>query len=136
MDEVKQVIVVRKDLNMRKSKLAAQVAHASTKYILDRFKKVIKPYTIETEIWNLTISQSDPLYKWLNNSFTKIIVYVNSEEELFQVKQLAEKEGLHVSLIQDSEVTEFNSVSTYTCIAIGPDFSSKIDQVTKDLPLL
>ena len=34
--EPKQVIVVRKDLNMRKGKMCAQVAHASMKVLLDR----------------------------------------------------------------------------------------------------
>jgi hypothetical protein len=32
---IKQVIVVRRDLNMRKGKLAAQVAHASMKFLID-----------------------------------------------------------------------------------------------------
>lgn len=36
---IKQVIVVRKDLNMRKGKLAAQVAHASMKVFFDRMTK-------------------------------------------------------------------------------------------------
>ena len=35
MNAVKQVIVVRRDLNMRKGKLAAQVAHASMKFLID-----------------------------------------------------------------------------------------------------
>ena len=33
--DIKQVIVVRKDLNMRKGKIATQVAHASMKVLLD-----------------------------------------------------------------------------------------------------
>ena len=33
---IKQVIIVRKDLNMRKGKIAAQVAHAAMKVILDK----------------------------------------------------------------------------------------------------
>jgi peptidyl-tRNA hydrolase len=36
---IKQVIVVRKDLNMRKGKLAAQVAHASMKVFFDRMTR-------------------------------------------------------------------------------------------------
>ena len=33
---VKQVIIFRRDLNMRKGKIAAQVAHASMKVFFDR----------------------------------------------------------------------------------------------------
>ena len=35
MGEIKQVIVVRRDLSMRKGKIAAQVAHASMKFLID-----------------------------------------------------------------------------------------------------
>ena len=35
MDRAKQVIVMRKDLNMRKGKMIAQGAHASMKVLLD-----------------------------------------------------------------------------------------------------
>ena len=33
---IKQIIVVRKDLNMRKGKIASQCAHASMKVFFDR----------------------------------------------------------------------------------------------------
>ena len=32
--------------------------------------------------------------------------------------------------------TEFNGVPTFTCIAVGPDKSEKIDLITGGLPLL
>ena len=35
MDELKQVIVMRKDLNMRKGKMVAQGAHASIAIVLE-----------------------------------------------------------------------------------------------------
>ena len=35
-DYVKQIIVIRKDLKMRKGKMCAQAAHASMKVLLDR----------------------------------------------------------------------------------------------------
>ena len=39
MRKVKQIIVVRKDLNMRKGKIAAQAAHASMAVLLDSMRK-------------------------------------------------------------------------------------------------
>ena len=40
MSDVKQVIVIRKDLKMRSGKECAQVAHASMKIFFDRMKEV------------------------------------------------------------------------------------------------
>jgi PTH2 family peptidyl-tRNA hydrolase len=44
--------------------------------------------------------------------------------------------GLITALIQDAGLTEFGGVPTYTALAIGPDIDTKIDELTKDLPLL
>jgi PTH2 family peptidyl-tRNA hydrolase len=44
--------------------------------------------------------------------------------------------GLEVHLITDSGRTEFHGQPTRTCLAIGPDEASKIDQVTGHLELL
>jgi PTH2 family peptidyl-tRNA hydrolase len=68
--------------------------------------------------------------------FKKICVSVNSEQELLDLHKAAVEAKIINSLIQDSGLTEFGGVPTYTTVAIGPDFEEKIDAITKHLPLL
>jgi len=113
----KQVIVLRKDLNMRKGKMVAQGAHASLGAILP--------------------CMDDQRVKgWLAGPFKKICVSVSSEEELLELHKLAKNEGYLTVLIKDSGLTEFNGVHTYTAIAVGPGLEEDIDKVTGNLPLL
>ena len=46
------------------------------------------------------------------------------------------EKGLPCALIQDSGLTEFKGIPTYTCCAIGPAKEELIDEITGDLPLL
>lgn len=125
---VKQIIVVRRDINMRKGKLAAQVAHASMKFLLD----------------NNEADRADELYvklsnieaMWVTGSFTKIVVGCNSEDELKQLITKAMIEGVEVHPIVDNGLTEFNGVPTLTCAAFGPDKSDVIDGITGNLKLI
>ena len=139
MSEVKQVIVVRKDLNMRTGKLAAQVAHASMKVLLDKMesKPVFHPVHIPTHVeYTMKVRDGSPLYKWLNGSFTKIVAYVNSLEDLMVLRDNARNINIPTALITDAGRTEFHGKPTVTALAIGPDIATKIDKVTGDLPLL
>lgn len=139
-DYVKQIIVVRKDLNMRKGKIAAQAAHAAMKVILDRMQ--VQEFAKESTIWegcyvwHMTVWESEPLMRWLKGAFTKVVVYCKDEKELLELKQKAEEEGFLCALITDAGRTEFHGERTNTCIAIGPDWASKLDKLTGDLPLL
>ena len=72
---------------------------------------------------------------WKENCFTKICLYVNSEEELLSVVEKAKDANIPVALITDSGKTEFNGVPTNTCCAIGPDLSERINEITGNLPL-
>lgn len=126
MSEIKQVIVMRNDLGMRKGKMIAQGAHAAMSFITRRMSS--------GTTHNVTISKAEKA--WLNSSFAKICVRVNSLEELLEIKQKAEYVGLEVHLITDSGKTEFHGVPTETCLAIGPDYSDRIDPITGDLKLL
>lgn len=118
---IKQVIVVRKDLKMRRGKEIAQGCHASNSFLSDIINNNKKLSLVQKE--------------WLKGSFTKITLKVNSEEELLQVYNNAITNGLVCYLITDSGKTEFNGVPTRTCLAIGPDYSDKIDLVTGNLEL-
>jgi PTH2 family peptidyl-tRNA hydrolase len=125
--DVKQVLIIRKDLNMRKGKMVSQGAHASMKVLLDSMSKTEDMYSLKlSAAWG----------EWLNGSFTKITLGFDSEEELLGIHEKAKNSGLPVSLIIDNGLTEFNGVKTITAIAIGPDFGSAIDEVTGHLKLL
>ena len=135
-DKIKQVIVMRKDLNMRKGKMVAQGSHASMKIFFDRmiYNHGVPHAQRYEQFYYCNFTEE--MIKWMNGAFTKVCVSVNSEEELLSLKDQAEKAGIPVSLITDSGLTEFNGIPTNTCIAIGPDLSSRIDLITGGLPLL
>lgn len=124
MSDVKQVIVMRKDLNMRRGKEIAQGSHASIAFM-----------SRQLQGGKSTIKVSDAAREWIESGFTKICVRVDSEEELMQIKVKAECAGLEVHLVTDAGKTEFDGVPTKTCLAIGPDQSAKIDAITGALKL-
>jgi PTH2 family peptidyl-tRNA hydrolase len=127
----KQVIVVRKDLNMRKGKIAAQAAHASMGAILNYGQ-----YADENpNQYNLVI-YNDAVHEWLDGLYTKVCVSVDSEAELLEIRDKAVAADLNVKLVTDAGLTEFNGVPTLTCLAIGPDYPERIDLITKHLKLL
>ena len=122
-DNVKQVIVLRTDLNMRKGKMAAQAAHASMAVLLDASETTENGDVIK-------IRCDDNMMTWLSNSFTKIVLGVASEEELLQCYREARNRGIPCSLITDAGATEFHGVPTNTAIALGPAQSREIDAIT------
>lgn len=130
---IKQIIVVRKDLNMRRGKLAAQASHASLGGVLQQLTKQVDDHGAMTI--GGTFAADNVLSSWLNGSFTKVCVHVASEEELLAVVDAAKQHGLNVVLITDSGRTEFGGVPTNTCCAIGPDHADRLAPVTGHLPL-
>ncbi len=125
--DVKQVVVVRRDLNMRKGKLAAQVAHASMKFLVEGY--VRGSDKLETRL-------DKPEVAWLSNAFTKVVVSCDSEQELLDLMSEARRRGVIVHSITDAGRTEFHGVPTLTCCAFGPDHAEKIDPITGHLKLL
>ena len=115
--DYKQVIVLRKDLKMRKGKMVAQGAHASLKATLEN------------------IDHPD-VKMWLAGRFTKIVVSVDSEEELFEIHRKANAANLVCSLILDAGLTEFGGEPTYTAVAVGPAKNARVDAITGELKLL
>lgn len=136
--ETKQVIVVRKDLNMRRGKEIAQGCHASLAVFFNMMRdqnggevdeKQGKKYHCEFD------HTSEAMHHWMTEGFRKICVSVNSEKELLDVYNKAKAAGLPCSLIKDAGHTEFNGVPTFTTVAIGPALDSEINKITGDLKL-
>ncbi len=132
MRPTKQVIVVRKDLNMRKGKMIAQGAHASTTVF---FKRMITSGSMFVEECDKILPLTEAMMQWLQSGQTKICVSVDSEKELLETFNAAKAAGLPCSLIKDAGHTEFKE-PTFTAVAIGPDYADKIDSITGDKKLL
>jgi PTH2 family peptidyl-tRNA hydrolase len=134
---VKQVIVVRKDLKMRRGKEIAQSCHASIAFLTRKIQGAapLKPERHRSDSNLFAVDVSLEAKAWIDSNFAKICVRVNSEEELLDIHKKAQNLGLEVHLVQDSGLTEFGGVPTYTCLAIGPNKSEKIDEVTGELSL-
>lgn len=141
-NSVKQIMVVRKDLNMRKGKIAAQAAHSSSNVFFDRMAKVKnpgignnpKPDIAGNQLYVMEVSPEMAL--WLEGDRAKICVSAQNEEELLLVYEKAKEAGLPCALITDLGKTEFHGVPTNTAVSIGPGDAEKIDRITGHLPLL
>ena len=135
----KQVIVMRKDLNMRKGKMIVQGAHASLGALLSLFNKQTIYHEYSTDpyyCYCCNFGKDSVLDLWLNGKFTKVCVYVNSEEELLDIYNKVLEKDFPCKLIIDAGLTEFNGVPTKTCLGIGPWISEELDEITGKLPLL
>jgi PTH2 family peptidyl-tRNA hydrolase len=128
MGDVKQVLVVRKDLNMRKGKMVAQGAHSAMEFLLEA-NESSKPDEI-------LIKLSPHEMQWLLSGRTKITCSCDSEDELKQLVFAAKLKNIEVHEIIDAGRTEFNGVPTLTCAAFGPCDSELLDEVTGNLKLL
>ncbi len=110
----KQVIVLRADLKLSRGKLAVQAAHAA--------------------VIGYELSDRRIVERWKLEGQKKIALRVNSERELFELRDKARKLGLVAEVVRDAGLTEVPP-GTPTALVIGPDEESKIDRVTGSLPL-
>jgi len=111
----KFVAVVRRDLNLPKGKLAAQVAHAAVDAVAKSDNKLVD--------------------EWKREGGKKVVVEVADEPHLKEVRAKAKKLGLTAVEIRDAGRTVV-SPGTITCVGIGPDEEGKIDPVTGSLKML
>lgn len=136
-ETTKQVIVIRKDLKMRLGKACAQASHASMAFLTKGMylAAINDGYEFSTD----TIYECrrvEEIKHWLENSFRKICVYVESKQELLDIHQKALDNGLISHIVTDNGATEFNGVPTVTALGIGPAWDSKFVGITDHLPLL
>jgi PTH2 family peptidyl-tRNA hydrolase len=114
-EEIKFVIVVRKDLDMGCGKIAAQVGHACSSVVYNNI---------------------DDAYNWINNgNQRKAVLKVKSEKELIDLMKKAREFNILTTAIRDAGKTQIEP-NTLTCCGFGPDTSSRLDRLTGHLKLL
>jgi peptidyl-tRNA hydrolase, PTH2 family len=129
-DPYKQVIVIRRDLKMRRGKEIAQGSHASSAWLVHLVTDALDPATRSG-----TVALDPTAFAWMTSSWRKVTLQVHTEDELLALHDKAVARGLRSHLVRDSGRTEFGGVPTLTALAIGPDLAVDIDEVTGDLPI-
>lgn len=132
---VKQVLVIRRDLKMRRGKEAGQCSHSSQGFIIRGLKRVASETKDAdgNQVFQITLSKQE--IEWITSGTRKIVCQIDSEDALLDLHEAAKKAGLKSYLVKDMGLTEFDGKETLTCIAIGPDESEKIDLITGKLEL-
>ncbi len=115
MKMYKQVIIIRKDLDLGKGKLVAQGAHAS----IGALRKV----------------SEDVIVEWEASGSKKIVLRANDMKELKQIENELKKAKVDYFLVKDGGLTQIKP-GTHTAIGIGPISENKIDKITGKLKLL
>ena len=127
--EVKQVILIRRDLKMRRGKEIAQGSHASMAFLVHRLRNEVPTSSLST------LMSSKAEKHWVLRGMRKVCLQVHSEEQLVEIHEKALSAGLTSHMILDSGKTEFGGVPTHTACAIGPNLAEEIDQITGELKL-
>jgi peptidyl-tRNA hydrolase, PTH2 family len=121
--EAKQVIVIRRDLKMRRGKEIAQGSHASMEWLIQKVRG------------GPAVRFSEAEHAWLNEGTVKVACQVDGEEEFRAIIKQAAEAGVRVHVITDMGRTEFHGVPTVTALAVGPDWADQVDKVTGGLKL-
>ena len=90
----KQMIVMRRDLKMRKGKIAAQAGHACVDAVLRALAREGRLGQVRAGETGAFLEPGDmpatPLSEWFAKGEAKICVYVDSEEELLALHRRAQ----------------------------------------------
>lgn len=113
--ELKQVIIINKELKMSAGKIVSAGAHAS-----------VGAYRHATK---------EQIDKWNEGSKTKkVCLSVDTTEELINLYKEAVMAGLPTHLVNDGGITEVEPGSN-TALGIGPGDDNEIDTITGHLKL-
>jgi peptidyl-tRNA hydrolase, PTH2 family len=126
-----QYILVNKDVEMGKGKMAAQVGHAA-----------IEGYDLMRE------EKPELATAWKREGQRKIVLKATKEEikslmkklsivnlDILQINKIAINDTVLYTTIKDFGLTQI-PVGTLTCMVIGPDLKSKIEPHVKNFKLM
>lgn len=155
---MRQVVIVRKDLQMSPGKLAAQVAHASMAWLTSELRSKYTAGNYEerlddknghqTAYYRIPVNIDKDIFDgWINGSFTKTVCEAKNLNGINKAKQIADemglKEGSDYFIIRDNCLTELtpeevdeNGIGrTVTCIGFKPLADEGAHKISKKFQL-
>lgn len=147
---MRQLIIVRKDLNMSTGKIAAQCCHASLAFVSNGLSIASEETLLaESEDIDLSFTTHYDIWQyWFQDIFTKTICEAKNRNHLMKAVTIAEELGLKESkdffLIKDSCLTELTPEEydeegvgrTLTCIGFKPLEDEIAHKISKKFQLL
>lgn len=105
----KQIIIVRKDLEMTSGKMSTQVSHAAMAFLKSQMREHYELTDGGNVKCSVTVTQ-DCFDDWINGIFTKVILGAKNKNQLLKAKTMAEElgmvDGKDFFLIKDCCLTE------------------------------
>lgn len=147
---MRQLVIVRKDLQMSPGKLAAQVAHASMAWLTSelRSRYAAGDYEEHESTYHIPLNIDKDIFDgWINGSFTKTVCEAKNLNGINKAKQIANdmglKEGSDYFIIRDNCLTELtpeeideNGIGrTVTCIGFKPLTDEEAHKISKKFQL-
>ena len=149
-DNWKQYIIVNRGLKMSRGKLMAQASHAAMAWLINMCRDAVWVNTdlqgVNCDLW----FPMDLWENWIKGAFTKIVLAVDSEEELNKLIQTLEENDFKQPdnknynhncdffVIRDNCLTELTPDETgtrMTCIGFKPSNDKQLQKILKQYPL-
>lgn len=129
MHDVKMLILVRKDLGLRRDKLLSLVANSTLGFIVDNNESE------KHDELHVKLSHEEAI--WFKNGQKRLIGWSSNEEQLKSVAFKAELNGVPChSIFDDSLKSCDGSGNSLTCLALGPCEWNEISGVVGKLKLI
>ncbi|SPP75934.1 probable peptidyl-tRNA hydrolase 2 [Drosophila guanche] len=117
----KLALVVRSDLKMSKGKTASQCAHAAVMCYQNAAQG--------------SAEQSATLQRWCRMGQPKVVLRVESFEQLNNLERQAQKANVVSALVRDAGRTQIDP-GTATVLGLGPASGAELDKLIAHLKLL
>ena len=143
MANLRQSVVMRKDLGMSAGLAAAQAAHLNDMWLRERMlaSRVVKPRGTEGKPFEKVVKFEANEYDWLSAPVLSVLA-VDTPEELDVIIKRAKDVGVAYRVWKDTIPSNVLGAPGKPCfldvvvgISVGPDDDELIKQVTGGLPL-
>ena len=125
--ELKQVILLRRDMKLRRAEAAALASKASMSFILES--------DMSERSSNVQVDISGIEAEWMLGSAKRIVLGVSSEDTMKKLLLKAEVQGVSTYEIIGSSSGKADEGSQIIAASLGPDEDDKLDIITGNLKL-